>query len=768
MADISKIRLGDQSGTYTEYNIKDATARQATNEIEQDIILGGVYDVSAKNSGATFASLSALLSNANLSTLIPTAVRKGGMSIRFITTSDNKYVEYMYSGTATDGTPNPFLDTANWEKVNLEDEVSVINKELDGDNPSKSYTVTQGSAINTATANINNRLPVDIKNGEEFELMFEYPQGNNTQNITIYLYNGSSYTPGGNIINGVKKTFIAPTNLDAIALNLSAAGASADGTLTIVAYVKKGIEERVAETEEGINAINSVLPKKVDGRASTNLFDKDAVTTGYYLVPTTGKLVANSSYSVSNYIPVTAGQQYIFTSLSNSAYFDKNKNWLAQAGASNPNTAPSGAAYIRLSISNAGLASFQMNSGATLLPYEPYRSFLTPSSFDEETIEFLKGEYGIDYLDKVRKHLDNPFIRTQIKLIGDSITAGQGGTGYSATGETISGRIKANVLTATCWSNMLYHYIDTVYNRDTNVELINDGVVRGRDVSLSRISMVIDGITVYSYMFLSNNSTEGSNILSFRFYGDHFSAYIDKNNNRGIFALYVDGVFHSNIDTYASSLERLSLVNITGLSDGYHDIAFVTTHTKNESSSGYYVGITGLVIPKTAIIKPWGISGVTSSQPIDMDSVLSADDDFVMLQYGTNDRHIFISPEETYKNLVDAGNKIIETYGAVPIFMCASPCAASYETAYTTTRYFHMWDVHDAICKVGEYFHCPIIDNYTAFQDYAEQHEINTDALLADGLHPNDLGYKVMFMNIMKELGLARLPYYLEWIGETT
>ena len=43
-----------------------------------------IYDVSAHNNGAVFESLSALLSSENLSTLIPTEIRSGGMTIRFI------------------------------------------------------------------------------------------------------------------------------------------------------------------------------------------------------------------------------------------------------------------------------------------------------------------------------------------------------------------------------------------------------------------------------------------------------------------------------------------------------------------------------------------------------------------------------------------------------------------------------------------------------------------------------------------------------------
>ena len=47
-------------------------------------IASGIYDVSYHNNGTTFPSLSELLSNENLPTLIPTEVRCGGMTIRFV------------------------------------------------------------------------------------------------------------------------------------------------------------------------------------------------------------------------------------------------------------------------------------------------------------------------------------------------------------------------------------------------------------------------------------------------------------------------------------------------------------------------------------------------------------------------------------------------------------------------------------------------------------------------------------------------------------
>jgi hypothetical protein len=76
-------------------------------ELEQEVI----YDVTANNNGATFTSLSALLSDKNLSTLIPSAVRCGGMSIRFVHNSDNKYVQYRLMSDTFNTT------VTNWQGV---------------------------------------------------------------------------------------------------------------------------------------------------------------------------------------------------------------------------------------------------------------------------------------------------------------------------------------------------------------------------------------------------------------------------------------------------------------------------------------------------------------------------------------------------------------------------------------------------------------------------------------------------------------------------
>ena len=80
-------------------------------------IASDIYDVSYHNSGATFESLSALLNDSNLSNLIPTAIRCGGMTIRFLQTSDNKYVQYR-------------LSTDEWSDIESDWQQSVSHESL--------------------------------------------------------------------------------------------------------------------------------------------------------------------------------------------------------------------------------------------------------------------------------------------------------------------------------------------------------------------------------------------------------------------------------------------------------------------------------------------------------------------------------------------------------------------------------------------------------------------------------------------------------------
>ncbi|QTH79996.1 tail fiber protein [Klebsiella phage vB_KpnS_ZX4] len=116
-----------------------------------------------------------------------------------------------------------------------------------------------------------------------------------------------------------------------------------------------------------------------------NLFDKAAVTSGYYVNYKTGNLIANSSYSASDYIPVIAGENYTQSFSHQTAFYDANKKYISgvEAPASTSKartlTIPVGAAYVRMSVANTVLDTMQFEKGNESTSYQPYALHLDPS-----------------------------------------------------------------------------------------------------------------------------------------------------------------------------------------------------------------------------------------------------------------------------------------------------------------------------------------------------------------------------------------------------
>lgn len=80
-----------------------------------------VFDLSA-HTGSTYADLAAALNAMNA---LPAAYKKGGMSVKFVRSSDNSYVQFRYMGTST--ATADFANTANWQGVDSEPTVDSRN-----------------------------------------------------------------------------------------------------------------------------------------------------------------------------------------------------------------------------------------------------------------------------------------------------------------------------------------------------------------------------------------------------------------------------------------------------------------------------------------------------------------------------------------------------------------------------------------------------------------------------------------------------------------
>lgn len=162
-----------------------------------------------------------------------------------------------------------------------------------------------------------------------------------------------------------------------------------------------------------------------------------------------------------------------------------------------------------------------------------------------------------------------------------------------------------------------------------------------------------------------------------------------------------------------------------------------------------------------------GCSGTTSSFVLEFfDQLVEEDDDIIICTIGTNNRHQFLQDgpirnrqehmELFYRDILAMNEKFKNT-GKDYIFVANIPASAENEKdGEDYIRLCHMNDIQDLYTKASIECGFPLISLYHLFLDYCETHGITVDSLLADGLHPNDAGYDVIYRLLMKEFGLAR------------
>lgn len=272
-------------------NTSSSNVQQALNELFKNTTLQEIiYDVSAHNDGAVFESISALLSSSNLSTFIPTSVRRGGMTIRFIQGSeqsaDNKYVQYrlmsdtfnttesnwqgvddepttgscnlVKSGGVLTGTVSDILKQ-HLDTTNIKDTLDavVLDREL-GFDKSKNISAIKATAISYTDSAISQ----DILSGTEFELKVEDNNGI-LGNGTIFIYikvNGGDWSALTSLQKNVIRRWTANANISDIGIATDASNVLASGTVKFsIKYEdlhKAEISKRLEEFSEDNDIAN--------------------------------------------------------------------------------------------------------------------------------------------------------------------------------------------------------------------------------------------------------------------------------------------------------------------------------------------------------------------------------------------------------------------------------------------------------------------------------------------------------------------------------
>ncbi|PFJ07569.1 hypothetical protein COI88_01955 [Bacillus cereus] len=499
------------------------------------------------------------------------------------------------------------------------------------------------------------------------------------------------------------------------------------------------IDEKIVDIRHLATPVTYVTPSK-------NLIDKTRLKSGYYIGAGTGNENPNPSYSASDFILIKPNTSYTLTLADQFAFYDKNKIYISGisgVAAIKTFVSPSNAFYSRTTVLKGNEDKIQLEEGGYATTYETYK---TPVA--------IKNVLQKDVLTDLLYHIMNPFKRIKIKIIGDSITAGVGGTGYSPTGELMfidsAGKEqRANVEDAVCWANKLKKYLEEKFNKVFLVDLSHPEIKLG---SYDGSFLQYDSTTGTGYQYQFPNKQAGCNMLEFTFYGESFSVLISKAASRGTFDVYIDGVKKTTIDTYDTSFTQFTPVDITGLSKDYHKVRFVETADKHPSSSGTGIYIQGLKIPQTTIVKNWGISGRQSRHlTYDGTKWVEADDDFILLQLGTNDRQRdpYGYTHEHQRNFIN----YVRGQGKKIIMMASIPASTASETSYPYA--WNMEDINNKLVALAHEMQVPFINNYHFLVDYLTYAGKDINTVLADGLHPNDAGYDLMFKNIMKHLGFG-------------
>lgn len=259
----------------------------------------------------------------------------------------------------------------------------------------------------------------------------------------------------------VDTTLILPK--DAYYIKFSVPSASVAAT-RLFGFLKEskiidGISNQLKNDKDTVTAFNVDFVEK-----SKNLFNAATVTRGVYVANNDGLLKTNSDFCASDFIEIFGGESYVKNYVNQGAFYDSTKSYISGFDGYSENTSPSkqvviapyNAKYVRFSLANKQVPLTQFENGSEVTEYEPHylkiKSELFPSAY------MLQSKNIADLLVEANQSI-------KIKLIGDSITHGVGGTGFAQDGvEIIKGKHWHVNTAGYCWANLLKKDLESRFN----------------------------------------------------------------------------------------------------------------------------------------------------------------------------------------------------------------------------------------------------------------------------------------------------------------
>ena len=270
--------------------------------------------------------------------------------------------------------------------------------------------VTSGYYIDYRTGNLT---PSTDYSASEF-IMVE----SNTQYCKNTTHQFAFYDVNKTYISGINtdKVFTTPNNCRYVRLSVK------DSTLDILQFEKGSVPTDYVDFNYNLLDIKTIPNKSitkeklsfstVELEKSKNLFNKETVTTGYYVDYRTGKLLTNDSYSASDYIEVEPDTIYSKVTTNQFAFYDADKKYISGVNTDTVFTTPSNCKFIRISVKNDLLDSEMLVENDNVGSYESFGSFIPKDLLPQE---ILKD--NIEYTNFVIVSKDNPQLDTINKAL---------------------------------------------------------------------------------------------------------------------------------------------------------------------------------------------------------------------------------------------------------------------------------------------------------------------------------------------------------------
>ena len=151
------------------------------------------------------------------------------------------------------------------------------------------------------------------------------------------------------------------------------------------------------ENSQTIHNVSGDLNVKVQIK---NLFDINSIQTKKYIKKNNGDISNSDNWSASDYIPVNANTQYIYSGITNSwsdvagtCFYDENKEFISSIGSTAYTfITPVNAKYVRLSLNNETPINVMLEKGTTATPYVAHQEQNLPFTLSSGQ-KLMEGDY---------------------------------------------------------------------------------------------------------------------------------------------------------------------------------------------------------------------------------------------------------------------------------------------------------------------------------------------------------------------------------------